>query len=1287
MFSNEKTNMKKSIILSSLIFFIQIMSISFIKAQTVFINEISICNISHTLDPNYDYNGWIELYNASDNDIDLSKLYYSDEIGKTTKYTLSETRILLARSHAIIWLNDEVSNIEGLFLDTDPDGGYLSIADENGVVLDAITYPLQYTNVSWGRESDGGNSFGYFIQSTHGHSNNGSITASNVVAEPTFSLKGGFYPAPVSVTITCKTEEAKIYYTLDGSYPTPLNHLYTGAPIQIDSSTPLRAKAFAEGFLEGRIATATYIINERVPDLPVFFLTTDTVNLYNDTIGMYCIGTNGVTTVYGLTPANYNRDWTRPGHVEFLDKNKELQISQGCGLAIGGNGTRKYDQKSFMIKASKKYGNSRLDYQFFPNKSGRRYKSIELRNGGQNYKSGAFQDWFMQSQAGILGLDYQSYQSSVIYMNGKYWGMLNTRERHNKDYVYSNYGWDDTEIDVIDIYAKAYVKCGNFLAYNRMKDFVIDNDLSKYTNFEKAKKLMDMDSFLKYLAIEIYTGNTDWPYNNQKLFCNHIDGKFRWILQDLDEGFTKDSVNRLKDLMVSTTSSFTLKFILSLLKNNSFRDSYIDMQCLVAGSVFNVLKVEKRLDSVAAQLKDEWQYNTIKWGYSPNGLLTTINIFKERNRIYHTTTYLNLQENFVLGVPLHLIIKSNEESAQIKFNSLVIPSFPYDGMYFKDRKLTLKAPQYVNGKKFQCWSIIKNDIYSEKKELTLTLSLKDSLTSVTAVYDRSDSVRRGGLYINEVSASNAIFVDNLYKYEDWIEIYNASDTSINLAGYYLSNDSKDLELFQFKNTDSLATNIVAGGYGIVWCSKDLLRGVMHSKFKLAKEGGSIFLSKKNAMGITEIIDSLTYISHAVDASFGRYPDGDSAMYLFEIPTFKATNSATSYNTFIYNQKTSLVYGLEGVTPPTISNMLINNGEQKTAESVVSISFQTNRSAVYYRISESPDFLNASWKPIIEPEIQFQLSSDLGTKTIYLQLKNSLYQSDVITDTIEFFKKYYRIVVGLSGSSTKNTIETVNEEMLNNTALGFKETYPALQLYDVWGNAAMKQAKKISQISNALSKYGISDGVSRTSTKYACLFSGDLGVYPDRFYTRNYFFSPDSALATESRRVIAAFINVPNGNYDVRILASQTKQTSATELQTYRYQVNNSEIYTPESDIFYNNQNHFIEFRNITIEDSTLLVCAWKEPFTVKSGYFAPMNLIEISEVGTIAGSPLISERENLNIYSGKGKITVESEELTPFTIYGIDGMIVKQVVPESESTEIFVSPGVYIIRGKKAIAY
>ncbi len=85
------------------------------KAQSVFINEISICNISHELDPNYDYSGWIELYNASDINVELKYLYYSDEQGKPQKYKLNALRTLPAKGYASIWMNDEVSLNNGFF--------------------------------------------------------------------------------------------------------------------------------------------------------------------------------------------------------------------------------------------------------------------------------------------------------------------------------------------------------------------------------------------------------------------------------------------------------------------------------------------------------------------------------------------------------------------------------------------------------------------------------------------------------------------------------------------------------------------------------------------------------------------------------------------------------------------------------------------------------------------------------------------------------------------------------------------------------------------------------------------------------------------------------------------------------------------------------------------------------------------------------------------------------------------------------------------------------------------
>ncbi|MDD4361643.1 MAG: hypothetical protein PHF48_04315, partial [Bacteroidales bacterium] len=55
-----------------------LLQVLLLPAQTVYINEISVANISGQFDPNYDFRGWIELYNADSIDVEIRDLYFSD---------------------------------------------------------------------------------------------------------------------------------------------------------------------------------------------------------------------------------------------------------------------------------------------------------------------------------------------------------------------------------------------------------------------------------------------------------------------------------------------------------------------------------------------------------------------------------------------------------------------------------------------------------------------------------------------------------------------------------------------------------------------------------------------------------------------------------------------------------------------------------------------------------------------------------------------------------------------------------------------------------------------------------------------------------------------------------------------------------------------------------------------------------------------------------------------------------------------------------------------------------
>ncbi|MCR4847413.1 MAG: chitobiase/beta-hexosaminidase C-terminal domain-containing protein [Bacteroidales bacterium] len=78
-------------------------------------------------------------------------------------------------------------------------------------------------------------------------------------ATPTFDPVGGTYFEEQTVTITCSTADATIYYTLDGSDPTPNSMVYS-EPIEVAENTIIKAYAVKEGFNDSNIAEAEYTI-------------------------------------------------------------------------------------------------------------------------------------------------------------------------------------------------------------------------------------------------------------------------------------------------------------------------------------------------------------------------------------------------------------------------------------------------------------------------------------------------------------------------------------------------------------------------------------------------------------------------------------------------------------------------------------------------------------------------------------------------------------------------------------------------------------------------------------------------------------------------------------------------------------------------------------------------------------------------------------------------------------------------------------------------------------------
>ena len=78
------------------------------------------------------------------------------------------------------------------------------------------------------------------------------------VAAPTFTPNGASsFTGTQSVTISCTTAGAKIYYTTDGTMPTVTSALYTTA-LSLTSTTTVKAIAVKDGMNNSAVATATF---------------------------------------------------------------------------------------------------------------------------------------------------------------------------------------------------------------------------------------------------------------------------------------------------------------------------------------------------------------------------------------------------------------------------------------------------------------------------------------------------------------------------------------------------------------------------------------------------------------------------------------------------------------------------------------------------------------------------------------------------------------------------------------------------------------------------------------------------------------------------------------------------------------------------------------------------------------------------------------------------------------------------------------------------------------------
>lgn len=147
-----------------------------------------------------------------------------------------------------------------------------------------------------------------------------------------------------------------------------------------------------------------------------------------------------------------------------------------------------------------------------------------------------------------------------------------------------------------------------------------------------------------------------------------------------------------------------------------------------------------------------------------------------------------------------------------------------------------------------------------------------------------------GIYINEVMASNETSItDNVGAHSDWVELYNSTNSGVDLANYYMSDDASNLTKFRFTSVNGQVI-IPANGYIIIWASGISTNGVKHTNFSLSASGEAIILVAPNG---TTVIDGFSFSNQRTDVSYGRLPNGGIDFKYFSPASPSATNSSAN----------------------------------------------------------------------------------------------------------------------------------------------------------------------------------------------------------------------------------------------------------------------------------------------------------------------------------------------------------------------------------------------------------
>lgn len=680
------------------------------------INEIQVANIDGFIDPSFNYGGWVELYNPTDVAVTIAGLYVSEDASNLKAFRLtSGIGTVPAHGFKNLWFDhydtgNKYSSTASRQVDfkLNYEGGTVYISNASGQLLLSQSFPPAVQRCSYARTTDGGDEWQMCATPTPEASNDGSAFADEQLPTPEVDTDGCVFTSAITFHVAIP-DGAELRYTTDGSTPTQTNgqRSVTGSFTVRNATTIFRFRLFQDGYLPSSVVTRSFIYKDKDYYLPIVSVVTDDKNLFDNKIGAYTVGTNGISGLGVSYATNKNRAWERPVNFEYLMPDGDggsflMALNQECDFEVFGGWSRNQyaPNASFRLKGGKYYlGKTFLEYDFFKDKPHLKNKVVLVRNGGNDGNGGRIRDAATHKIILTSGfyVDCQEVQPVHVFINGKFYFTFNLREPNNKNHGYANYGIDTDWMDQFELSGGYVQKTGDNTVFREWVSLAkqLANSPTDHSIYEQICEIVDIDEYCNYMAAECYVGCGDWLTNNNNVkgYRSKDNGKFHLVFMDLDSGF--GSTSMLSSLSSNANKNELITIFLNMLKYDPFKKRFIDAFCLVDGSVF---EIERSREVVNAMVEEK--YKAFDFEGLTGALNSSANTLLNGISSGRSARMNNFRNYFGLQNPITVELGSNVDGAAILVNGQEVPTGKFKGTLQSPMVITAQGPA---GYRFKGW--------------------------------------------------------------------------------------------------------------------------------------------------------------------------------------------------------------------------------------------------------------------------------------------------------------------------------------------------------------------------------------------------------------------------------------------------------------------------------------------------------------------------------------------------------------------------------------------------------